>query len=746
MAVYSENPRNATGRFPLRKALSRFLFFASLLLAFLSLPLLARRQEKSPQPLKQDEACLACHGQPDMKSGKGKSISIRPEKHAASVHGILGCADCHTSIKDFPHPAKIAKVKCETCHAEEASDSAKSIHAALGEDACSTCHGNVHEITSSAKLQPGKCTECHASEAQDLAESIHGQAAKSGDPDAPTCLSCHGPVHKIQASSEPASKVAKKNQPAACAQCHANPGFLSRHKIPVLHPVEQYLQSVHGRAVLQGKNAAVCADCHGGHRIFPARDAQSTVSHWKVAGTCAQCHKEVARQFNESVHGEALKAGVRDAPDCTNCHGEHLILEPGNPASSLNAANISAQTCGRCHSDARLTRLYDLPADRLPSYADSFHGLAVREGTLTAANCASCHGVHDILPPADARSTINPANLRKTCSQCHQNIGEKLAIGPVHVRITTGAAHPVVQWIRGFYLLVIPLTLGFMVLHNLLDWLKKLRSHRRAEFNGEHVVRMNLWFRIAHWGVMLSFPTLVFTGFALKYPDSWWSAPFLLWGRHEAFRGTLHRTAAVVLIAATLYHLVHLALNRRDRAFLAAMLPKVKDATDLLDVLRYNLGLTQQEPQFGKFNYAEKMEYWAFLWGTAVMAISGFLLWFNNFALRHFPKWITDAATAVHWYEALLATFSILLWHFYMVIFDPLVYPMDTAWLDGKIPADHYRHSRPAYLHTLKRVGLVASENNDTPSQVEADPPPKSGGADGVEKPASSIPEKKLQN
>lgn len=746
MAVYSENPRNATGRFPLRKALSRFLFFASLLLAFLSLPLLARRQEKSPQPLKQDEACLACHGQPDMKSGKGKSISIRPEKHAASVHGVLGCADCHTSIKDFPHPAKIAKVKCETCHAEEASDSAKSIHAALGEDACSTCHGNVHEITSSAKLQPGKCTECHASEAQDLAESIHGQAAKSGDPDAPTCLSCHGPVHKIQASSEPASKVAKKNQPAACAQCHANPGFLSRHKIPVLHPVEQYLQSVHGRAVLQGKNAAVCADCHGGHRIFPARDAQSTVSHWKVAGTCAQCHKEVARQFNESVHGEALKAGVRDAPDCTNCHGEHLILEPGNPASSLNAANISAQTCGRCHSDARLTRLYDLPADRLPSYADSFHGLAVREGTLTAANCASCHGVHDILPPADARSTINPANLRKTCSQCHQNIGEKLAIGPVHVRITTGAAHPVVQWIRGFYLLVIPLTLGFMVLHNLLDWLKKLRSHRRAEFNGEHVVRMNLWFRIAHWGVMLSFPTLVFTGFALKYPDSWWSAPFLLWGRHEAFRGTLHRTAAVVLIAATLYHLVHLALNRRDRAFLAAMLPKVKDATDLLDVLRYNLGLTQQEPQFGKFNYAEKMEYWAFLWGTAVMAISGFLLWFNNFALRHFPKWITDAATAVHWYEALLATFSILLWHFYMVIFDPLVYPMDTAWLDGKIPADHYRHSRPAYLHTLKRVGLVASENNDTPSQVETVPPPKPGGADDVEKPASSIPEKKLQN
>jgi hypothetical protein len=70
---------------------------------------------------------------------------------------------------------------------------------------------------------------------------------------------------------------------------------------------------------------------------------------------------------------------------------------------------------------------------------------------------------------------------------------------------------------------------------------------------------------------------------------------------------------------------------------------------------------------------------------------------------------VSDAATAVHYYEALLATFSILLWHFYMVIFDPLVYPMDTAWLDGKAPADHYRHSRPEYYRALEPAHLVES-------------------------------------
>ena len=228
---------------------------------------------------------------------------------------------------------------------------------------------------------------------------------------------------------------------------------------------------------------------------------------------------------------------------------------------------------------------------------------------------------------------------------------------------------------------------------------------------------MNLQFRIAHWGVMISFPTLVFTGFALKYPDSWWAAPFLLWGKHDAFRGQLHRTAAVVLIAATVYHVIHLAVNRRDRALLLAMLPKFKDVTDLLDVVFYNLGTRKEEPQFAKFNYAEKLEYWAFLWGTVVMALSGFLLWFNNFALRHFPKWITDAATAVHWYEALLATFSILLWHFYIVIFDPLVYPMDLAWLTGKVPSDHYRHSRPAYLRALEQ----AEAEKDAASEAVAE-------------------------
>ena len=707
----------------------RDLFSCALLiaLAWVLAPTRATAKARNPQTLKQDETCLACHGTAGMKSDKGKDIYIHAAKHAVSAHAILGCQDCHSAIKEFPHPPKVAKVQCARCHADEVKAYERSAHAILGEAACATCHGSVHELGTTEKLMPGKCTECHAQEVKEVQESIHGQAARNGDSDAPNCQSCHGNVHGVEAASAADSTINAKNLAVTCAKCHSDKGFQSRHSIPVAHPVESYLESVHGRAIAAGNDkAANCNNCHGNHDIYPARDARSHVNHWRVAETCAPCHTEIAKTYRESIHGAASRSGVKDAPVCVDCHGEHLILDPKNPASPVNAAHVSAETCARCHASARMANLYDIPADRVPSYADSYHGLALRGGKLTAANCASCHGVHNIFRSADPRSTVNTANLGKTCGQCHKGADEtRFAIGPVHVQTNAGPNHAVVKWIRWTYGVLIPATLGFMLLHNLLDLLSKLIRRRPRQETGQVVLRMNLGFRIAHWGIMASFPTLVVTGFALKFPESWWAKPLLLWESGAGVRGGLHRTAAIVMIAATVFHFVHLAVNKRDRSILPALIPTMKDATDMLQVFRYNLGLTNREPQFAKFNYAEKMEYWAFMWGTMVMVVSGLLLWFNNFTLRHFPKWVTDAATAIHWYEALLATFSILIWHFYLVIFDPLVYPMDTAWLDGKIPADHYRHTRPGYYRELSRNGLLEKAQDD--ESLAHDPEPAHG-------------------
>ena len=673
--------------------------------------------------LKQDENCLACHGQAGMTSSTGKSIFVDPARHAASLHGVLACNDCHATIKDYPHPAKVTKVQCATCHADEAAAMPNSIHSVLGEQACQSCHGNAHEVRAATDLAPRKCAECHADEVKAFGESIHGQAAAKGDPDAPKCVSCHGPVHQIKTAGDDTASVAKKNLPDTCASCHSNKDFLSRHNIPFAHPVEQYRQSVHGR-ILASTNevGASCSDCHGSHGIFPARDARSKINHWNIPATCAQCHAEVEKTYQESVHGQAVKAGASDAPVCTDCHGEHLILGPKEAASSVNADRVSSVTCGRCHGEERLAVRYNLPTDVVPSYADSYHGLAMRGGSQTVANCASCHGIHNIFPPNDPRSTVNQANLAKTCGRCHSGAGEHFVIGTVHVRTETGAASPIVKSIRMIYWVLIPATLGFMLLHNALDFTSKLIRRRLGHQNGPQVVRMNQYFLLVHWGLIVSFTTLVITGFALKFPDAIWARPLLLWEGHFALRGSLHRAAALVLVATMGFHLIYLALKPRERGFVKAMLPGFKDVTDLVGVFRYNLGLTPVGPQFGRFNYAEKLEYWALLWGTILMVISGFLLWFNNFTLRYFPKWVSDAATAVHYYEAVLATFSILLWHFYIVIYDPNVYPMETSWLTGKVDAEHYRHTRPEYLRELEEESQAASEEGQPKEETEEPP------------------------
>jgi formate dehydrogenase gamma subunit len=288
-----------------------------------------------------------------------------------------------------------------------------------------------------------------------------------------------------------------------------------------------------------------------------------------------------------------------------------------------------------------------------------------------------------------------------------------------------------VRLIRWANLLLIPLTVGFMLLHNGLDFLAKLvRGGARHEgAAGGEVPRMNARFRVAHGLVVLSFPALVVTGFALKYPEAFWSAPLLQWEGRFAFRGWLHRAAGVALLAALAYHCLHLATSRRDRALLRAMLPGVQDLRDLVALTRYNLGLAPQRPTFGKFSYAEKLEYWAFIWGSLLMALSGFLLWFNDLTLRHFPTWVADAATAIHWYEAILATLSILIWHFYMVIFDPDVYPMEKAWITGRMSAEHLRRTRPEYYQSLASEAAPAAPAERARDASGARPEKPIGGA-----------------
>src|SRR6516162_5879834 len=284
-----------------------------------------------------------------------------------------------------------------------------------------------------------ECTSCHE-QGQKLAKSAHA---------ALTCDTCHESHDKVP---HPAN-IPKP----ACVTCHAD-------------QAGDYAEGVHGQARKAGNEGAPdCALCHGSaHELLPP---QSQAFRTAVPDTCAMCHPDVVDQYRASVHGQALAKGITQAPLCTDCHGEHKIIKPANPESPVNAANIR-DTCGSCHGDVRLTRKFGLPADRLVSFDSSFHGLAGKTGQQTVANCASCHGVHNILSSSDPKSTINAKNLPKTCGQCHTGAGTRFAISQVHV--VEGAESAPLRFVRQFYLLVIPVTIWLMMLHNGGDWVRKL--------------------------------------------------------------------------------------------------------------------------------------------------------------------------------------------------------------------------------------------------------------------------------
>jgi len=217
-------------------------------------------------------------------------------------------------------------------------------------------------------------------------------------------------------------------------------------------------------------------------------------------------------------------------------------------------------------------------------------------------------------------------------------------------------------------------------------------------------LRMSLSERIQHATLVVSFFMLVVTGFALKFPDAWWVVPVRdLSPLVFAARGILHRLAGVVMVAGSLYHLYYVAFDPRGKTLLRDLLPVRQDITDALNVMKYNLGLSAQKPKFGRFSYIEKSEYWALIWGTIVMAATGVILWFDNTFLGILTKLWWDVAQTVHYYEAWLATLSIVAWHFYFVIFNPDTYPVNLAFWKGTLTEEEMEEEHPLELEELKR-------------------------------------------
>jgi predicted CXXCH cytochrome family protein len=300
--------------------------------------------------------CLTCHAEAGMQDAAGHSISVDEHKFGDSIHGSLKCADCHATIKEYPHPDKVTPVKCDTCHTDEAAGLAGSVHAARADHPCTSCHGDAHSIFPKGDARsavyplniPRTCGNCHGNEGMAkkhglpsvyplYIDSIHGFAlSKEGLLVAASCTSCHG-SHHILSRNDPQSPTYKANIPKTCGNCHAGIDA-------------DYEGGVHGMAVARGNlKAPVCTDCHTAHAIL-----QPTASAFRMQSTpiCGSCHQDKLSTYRDTFHSQlGSLGGYVQTARCWDCHEAHQILPASNPCSPINKANL-VKTCSACHAGA----------------------------------------------------------------------------------------------------------------------------------------------------------------------------------------------------------------------------------------------------------------------------------------------------------------------------------------------------------------------------------------------------------
>jgi nitrate/TMAO reductase-like tetraheme cytochrome c subunit len=399
------------------------LFFSAALLVWVS----PRAAAQS------DEDCLTCHEESDLKSEAGRSVFVNPAEFEGSIHGQAGvsCVDCHADLSkdtEFPHRSPLKEVACGLCHETALLQFRSSIHQAANEKGTSGI--------------------------------IVG------------CKDCHG-THGIKPADDFDSLTFPINLPGTCEKCHLE-------KVPSKKGagfIGGYNQSAHFRALEKSglTMSANCGNCHSAHDIKSVADPLSLVSRKNIIKTCGTCHLGIQKSYLGGVHGIDYVKGIKDVPVCTDCHNEHNIRSPEDIGSTVYSTRV-AQVCSRCHDDIALSRQYGFLTSRLRTYNESFHGTAARFGETRVANCASCHGFHDIRASADPKSSINKENLPATCGKCHPGASRHFAEGHIHSapEQIEMAKYRTSHVVKEVYIFIIAAIIAVMVVFISADFLRRV--------------------------------------------------------------------------------------------------------------------------------------------------------------------------------------------------------------------------------------------------------------------------------
>ncbi len=658
--------------------------------------------------------CASCHAGAMDDVQRGGHVMIGGQLDS---DGILNCASCHeVHATRRPHmDARLAQA-CNECHQKEFAQFEGSVHAELiagGDMTCISCH-SAHKDEEAIGVFDGGCGSCHEDVEEVYRGSVHRFGRLRGSEGAATCADCHR-GHDIRSVDDPASSIHPNNVPDMCGRCHGEDVVIASNFVRLPITLPRYRESVHGRLDAEGGHPATCVDCHGSHNLQHAQIADSGINRFHVAQTCGKCHQAETGEYLDSIHGQALQMGISDAPTCIDCHDEHLTRSKEDPLSLSAPERIAREMCGDCHTRPDLAEKYGITVGVVESYLDSYHGWAVGRSGPLVATCIDCHNTHAIHSPLDPVSAVHPEEVTATCGKCHTRSNETFARSYTHASAL--AARGPHGWAKLIYIVLIGLVLGGMAIHNLIVWRYELKKHRERRRREDYVMRWWKIERVQHLALLTSFTGLAITGFALKSPDSWWVMLIGL-GGNEFVRANLHRALAIVLMAASLYHMVWIALTRRGRMNLGAIVPKASDFVQFPQNIAFHLGWRRKRPQFERFDYTQKAEYWAVIWGTVVMVLTGLILWFPDLVTGWLPAWVVRVSEVVHYYEAILAVSAIIIWHLFYVVFMPSEYPMSTIWLDGRMPAHEWKTMHPAEFAREGESAIQQGQKARTPPRA----------------------------
>jgi cytochrome b subunit of formate dehydrogenase len=611
-----------------------------------------------------DNDCMACHGRSDIKAPDGRSLTVDARQVHDSAHVKVTCAMCHSNLLpgDNPPCKHVGKVECSKCHEQQAA---------------------VH------------------------ASSIHGKLHAQGNEQAPDCITCHG-THGVLPRSVESSPTSVRNIPTLCARCHraGEAAAVLRHG-EIDGITQSYTESIHGKGLLESGLlvTAVCTSCHTAHGPLPKTDPNSTVAPARVAGTCGKCHAGVFEEFRESIHSPSVSTSGEPLPACNDCHSSHTISR----VDSSDFRFAILDRCGKCHK--ALTE----------AYFETYHGKASRLGGRAVAECGDCHSAHRILAPEDPRSTLSRENIVATCGKCHEGSHRQFAGYLTHATHKDSTKYPILYYTFLFMTLLLLGTLAFFTLHTLL-WLPrsfKLALERRRHpkpADEPYVRRFRPYHRWLHLIVILSFFGLALTGMALKFSYAEWAQALARAFGGQESAAAVHRFCAILTFVYFGLHLAFLWNHKREsklslRRMLLhpeSMLPNLRDFREFGQTLKWFIGRGPR-PDYGRFTYWEKFDYFAVFWGVAVIGMTGLILWFPETFTRILPGWAVNVATIIHSDEALLAAGFIFSVHFFNTHFRPERFPMDPVIFTGAIPLSEFKEERPREYRQAVEAGTIES-------------------------------------